>query len=209
MKTIAIKILSIPSCFSWRITKSKQIFLLRRIIAQKYKIFVPSKKQNTMETPINGFELMELGFPQGEIIGIALKINRKRNGFNRDQMLSHFKNVLETPENYREDTIFSSLALALIEKANECAVKSPDFVPIPIGKQHWQKTQWLVNTINISKRLSQFCNPCPQTEQAKQLNGNYCKIQNINLPQKRPNSGRFFHSYKNKFHYAESLRTPF
>lgn len=63
-----------------------------------------------METAINGFELMELGFPQGEIIGIALKINRKRNGFKRDEMIAYFKKVLETPENYLEDTIFSSLA---------------------------------------------------------------------------------------------------
>lgn len=80
-----------------------------------------------METPINGFELMELGFPQGEIIGLALKINRKRNGFKRDEMLNHFKNVLESPENYIEDTIFSPLALALIEKANK---KPEDFITL-------------------------------------------------------------------------------
>lgn len=80
-----------------------------------------------METPINGFELMEQGFPQGEIIGLALKINRKRNGFKRDEMLNHFKNVLESPENYIEDTIFSPLALALIEKANK---KPEDFITL-------------------------------------------------------------------------------
>lgn len=80
-----------------------------------------------MNTPINGKELMELGLPQGQIIGIALKINSKRNGFNRDQMMAHFKQVLETPENYIDDTIFSKLAVALIEKANE---KPEDFIQL-------------------------------------------------------------------------------
>lgn len=80
-----------------------------------------------MNTPINGNELMELGFPQGQIIGIALKINSKRNGFNRDLMMAHFKQVLETPENYIDDAIFSKLAVALIEKANE---KPEDFIQL-------------------------------------------------------------------------------
>ena len=80
-----------------------------------------------METAINGYELMELGFPEGEIIGIALKINRKRNGFKRDEMIAHFKNVLENPENYLEDRLFSPLAVALIEKANE---KPEDFIAL-------------------------------------------------------------------------------
>ena len=80
-----------------------------------------------MNTPINGNELMELGFPQGQIIGIALKINSKRNGFNREQMMAHFKQVLETPENYIDDAIFSKLAVAFIEKANE---KPEDFIQL-------------------------------------------------------------------------------
>ncbi len=80
-----------------------------------------------MKTPINGNDLMELGLPQGQIIGIALKINSKRNGFNREQMLTHFKLVLETPENYIDDAIFSKLAVALIEKANE---KPEDFIQL-------------------------------------------------------------------------------
>ena len=80
-----------------------------------------------MKTPINGNDLKELGFPQGQIIGIALKINSKRNGFNREQMLAHFKQVLETPKNYIDDAIFSKLAVALIEKANE---KPEDFIQL-------------------------------------------------------------------------------
>lgn len=80
-----------------------------------------------MKTQINGTDIKALGFPEGKTIGIALKINSKRNGFTRDEMIAHFKNVLETPEQYVEDTIFSSLAVALIEKANE---KPEDFIAL-------------------------------------------------------------------------------
>jgi chromosome segregation protein len=58
-----------------------------------------------MKTPINGNDLMEIGLPQGQIIGIALKINSKRHGFTREEMLAHFKLVLENPENLAETGI--------------------------------------------------------------------------------------------------------
>lgn len=80
-----------------------------------------------MKTPITGNDIKALGFPEGKTIGIALKINSKRNGFTRDEMIAHFKNVLETPEHYVEDTIFRPLAIALIEKANE---KPEDFIAL-------------------------------------------------------------------------------
>lgn len=80
-----------------------------------------------MKTPITGNDIIALGFPEGKTIGIALKINSKRNGFTRDEMIHHFKNVLETPEQYIDDTIFSPLAVALIEKANE---KPEDFIAL-------------------------------------------------------------------------------
>lgn len=80
-----------------------------------------------MQTQIDGFELMELGFPQGTIIGIALKINRGRHGLNRVQMMASYAAVLASPESYIEDKIFGKLALALIEKANE---KPEDFIAL-------------------------------------------------------------------------------
>lgn len=80
-----------------------------------------------MKTQINGFELIALGFPQGEAIGVALKINSKRNGFTRDEMITNLKNVLENPEHYIDDAIFSKLAIALIKKANE---KPEDFIQL-------------------------------------------------------------------------------
>lgn len=80
-----------------------------------------------MSTPINGTELIELGYAQGEIVGIALKINKKRTGFNRDQMIENYKLVLATPELYIDDAVFSPLAIALIEKANE---RPEDFIQL-------------------------------------------------------------------------------
>ncbi len=84
-------------------------------------------KGNKMNTTINGNDLLEIGYPQGSIIGIALKINSKRNGFNREQMLVHYANVLTSPEIYIDDPLFSKLAIALIEKSNE---KPEDFIQL-------------------------------------------------------------------------------
>jgi len=85
------------------------------------------QKTKDMKTPINGTDLLELGYPQGSIIGTALKINKKRNGLTKDQMLDHYKKVLEAPENYIDDALFGKLATALIEKANE---KPEDFISL-------------------------------------------------------------------------------
>lgn len=85
------------------------------------------QKTKDMKTPINGTDLLELGYPQGSIIGTALKINKKRNGLTKEQMLDHYKKVLQAPENYIDDALFGKLATALIEKANE---KPEDFISL-------------------------------------------------------------------------------
>lgn len=85
------------------------------------------QKTKDMKTPINGTDLLELGYPQGSIIGTALKINKKRNGLTKEQMLDYYKKVLEAPENYIDDALFGKLATALIEKANE---KPEDFISL-------------------------------------------------------------------------------
>ncbi len=78
-----------------------------------------------MNTPINGTDLIALGYEEGFILGIALRINRGRNGFTKEQMLSQYIDVLANPEKFTEDKIFSKLALALIQKSNE---KPEDFI---------------------------------------------------------------------------------
>lgn len=80
-----------------------------------------------MNTPINGTDLIALGYAENAVLGIALRINRGRNGFTKEQMLVNYAAVLAQPENYISDKIFSKLALALIEKANE---KPEDFITL-------------------------------------------------------------------------------
>lgn len=43
---------------------------------------------------ISGNDLLEIGYPANEILGIALKFNKKRNGYNREEMMTHYKSVL-------------------------------------------------------------------------------------------------------------------
>lgn len=80
-----------------------------------------------MKTSINGTDLIALGYPEGTIIGIALKIDNQRNGLKRDEMIQKFSSVLETPGNFLDDKIFEKLSSALIEKANE---KPEDFIQL-------------------------------------------------------------------------------
>lgn len=89
---------------------------------------------------INGDDLIALGYKENYAMGVALKINKKRLGFSREQMLEKFKNVLENPESYLNDTIFKPLAEVLmktdeIEKATIKLNSEPDSYTI-FGEEH-------------------------------------------------------------------------
>ena len=60
--------------------------------------------------PINGNDLIALGYPENEILGIALKINKKRNGYSRSEMLEKYAEVFANPENFIQDKVFKNLA---------------------------------------------------------------------------------------------------
>lgn len=64
---------------------------------------------------INGNDLIALGYKENHAMGVALKINKKRLGFSREQMLENFKNVLEDPASYTEAAIFRPLAEILLK----------------------------------------------------------------------------------------------
>jgi tRNA-splicing ligase RtcB (3'-phosphate/5'-hydroxy nucleic acid ligase) len=53
-----------------------------------------------METKINGTDLIALGYPEGTLIGIALKANAKRTGLTKEEMLSNYALVLDNPETF-------------------------------------------------------------------------------------------------------------
>ncbi|OYD42075.1 RtcB family protein [Sphingobacterium cellulitidis] len=70
---------------------------------------------------INGNDLIAIGYKENEALGEALKINKKRLGYNREEMLNMFKNVLENPNDFLTDPNFSKLShlllnIELIEK---------------------------------------------------------------------------------------------
>lgn len=84
---------------------------------------------------INGNDLIAMGYKNGPSIGVALKINRKRNGFRREEMLEQYKLVLANPEKYLEDALFSKLATSLIEEKNTPA---DSFIPLKREVQHYE-----------------------------------------------------------------------
>ena len=83
-----------------------------------------------MSTQINGTDLLAIGYKESGILGMALKINKKRTGYNREEMLVLYKNVLETPASYLDNEVFGKLATAIIEEAN-----SPETDIIPLEEK--------------------------------------------------------------------------
>lgn len=66
-------------------------------------------------TPINGHDLLAIGYPQTELLGIALKANKKRTGLTKVEMLAQYKAVLANAEDYINHIIFGKLATAIVE----------------------------------------------------------------------------------------------
>ena len=69
-----------------------------------------------MSQQIQAQDLIDLGYPKNHILGIALKINKKRHGFTRAKMIQYYTDVLLSPDAFVEDVVFRPLALALLKK---------------------------------------------------------------------------------------------
>lgn len=99
---------------------------------------------NTTEkqhNPINGNDLIALGYPENEILGLALKINKKRNGFTKAEMLEKYTEVMVHPETFINDKVFKSLAKGFIEglhlpKENEIPLNENPNSYLIYGKKH-------------------------------------------------------------------------
>jgi tRNA-splicing ligase RtcB len=64
---------------------------------------------------LKGTDLLTMGFTEGKILGIALKIaNAAYKGYNSEQLTAVFQLLLEKPEQYLNDPILKKLATALI-----------------------------------------------------------------------------------------------
>lgn len=64
---------------------------------------------------INGNDLLAIGYKENHAMGVALKINKRRLGFTREQMLTNFKAVLADPNRFLTDDVFRPLAEVLLQ----------------------------------------------------------------------------------------------
>ena len=109
-----------------------------------------------MTQPINGNDLLALDYPDNELLGIALKANKKRNGFKREEMLLHYAEVLKTPEAYRDHPVFGKLADAFIQGVGQ---PREDYIPLReeqlsfaiYGKEHIE--EGALKQMNTALRL--------------------------------------------------------
>lgn len=106
---------------------------------------------------INGNDLLALGYPENELLGIALKINKKRHGYKRDEMLEMYQNVLKHAEEYIGHKIFAKLADAIINgvgtkpEENLIPLKT-EALPFEVyGKEHIEDGAF--NQMNVAMRL--------------------------------------------------------
>lgn len=67
------------------------------------------------QQPLNGNDLLALGYPENKILDVALKINKKRNGYTKIEMLQHYASILKKPKEYLNDRVFKTLAKAFID----------------------------------------------------------------------------------------------
>ena len=113
-------------------------------------------KTTEQNIPINGNDLIALGYPENEILGIALKINKKRNGFTKIEMLQKYAEVLALPEDFIHDKIFKTLAKGFIDgvhlpKNNEIPLnENPNSYPI-YGQE--QIEEGALKQMNIAMQL--------------------------------------------------------
>lgn len=63
---------------------------------------------------INGNDLIALGYKENHALGTALKINSKRHGLTKTEMLNKFKAVLDNPSAFVNDNVFAVLAQAIL-----------------------------------------------------------------------------------------------
>jgi tRNA-splicing ligase RtcB (3'-phosphate/5'-hydroxy nucleic acid ligase) len=71
---------------------------------------------------INGKDLIEIGFAENKVLGIALyAANNAFEGLNDTKILTKLKKVLKVPEQFIDDEQLSAVASALIEEAQAAA----------------------------------------------------------------------------------------
>lgn len=71
---------------------------------------------------ISGAELKALGYPEGKVIGIAIKVAEQYYAeLEKEDVMAILTKVVQYPENFLDDEVLESIAQELIEKPNEDA----------------------------------------------------------------------------------------
>jgi len=71
-----------------------------------------------MKTEITGKTLIETGYSEGKILGLALElVKEKFAGAKETELLTLFKKVKDYPESFLDDKVLATLAIAMIEEA--------------------------------------------------------------------------------------------
>lgn len=72
-----------------------------------------------MNNNITGKDLIEIGYSEGKIVGLALGLlNENFTNIEEKELLALFKKVKEYPESFFDDQVLNTLAAAVIEEAN-------------------------------------------------------------------------------------------
>lgn len=66
---------------------------------------------------LTGLDLIDIGFPQSPLLGIALRIYKiaRQNGIAHSIVVYHLKEVLKNPNNYLHDALYNPLAEKLVQ----------------------------------------------------------------------------------------------
>lgn len=81
--------------------------------------YLPSFSDTVMKTMITGNNLLEIGYPEGKTIGLALDTIAEHFKETSDvELLALLKKVKDYPESFLDDPILSKLATAMIEDAS-------------------------------------------------------------------------------------------
>ncbi len=75
--------------------------------------------KNEMKNNITGKDLIEIGYSEGKILGLALDILKTNfTAIDEKELLVLFKKVKDYPESFLDDPVLNTLATAMIEEAN-------------------------------------------------------------------------------------------
>ena len=72
-----------------------------------------------MNNNITGKDLIEIGYSEGKIVGLALDILKENFAdIEEKELVALFKKVKDYPESFLDDEVLNVLATAVIEEAN-------------------------------------------------------------------------------------------